>query len=92
MVAVFLLQHKLAARRDPQAPLKEDEIDPSMLAVLRKVDPPTGRATRRWFWIAIAKLGGYHDRNNTHPGWLTLWRGWQTLMILVRGYDLARGP
>ena len=92
VVAVFLLQHKLAARSNPQAPLNEDETDQSILAVLRKTDPPRGRATRRWYWIAIAKLGGYHDRKTTQPGWLTLWRGWQTLMMLVRGYELARGP
>ena len=92
VVAVFLLQHKQAARNDPQLPLDEQEIDPSMLAVLRKIDPPRGPATRRWFWIGIAKLGGYHDRASTNPGWMTIWRGWQTLMILIRGYDLARGP
>jgi hypothetical protein len=93
VVAVFLLQHKLAARSDPDAPLAQDQIDPSMLAVLRQVDAPQGPATRRWFWIAIAKLGGYQNRpSDGSPGWLTLWRGWQTLMILVRGYDLARAP
>lgn len=92
VVAVFLFQQKLAARDQPQAVLDEQTVDPTLLAVLRKTDPPRGRATQRWFWIAIAKLGGYHDKPRTHPGWLTLWRGWQTLMILARGYDLARAP
>ena len=68
-------------------------MDAATLAVLRKTDPPAaGRSTRRWFWIAIAKLGGYHPRRGTNPGWLTLWRGWQTLMLLTRGYELARAP
>jgi Transposase DNA-binding/Transposase DDE domain len=92
VVAVFLLQQKLATRDQPQAPLNEQAVDPTLLAVLRKTDPPRGRPTQRWYWIAIAKLGGYHDKPRTHPGWLTLWRGWQTLMILARGYDLARAP
>ena len=43
-----------------------------------------------WFWISIAKLGGFLARKGDgHPGWLILWRGWQTLMIIVRGYELA---
>jgi hypothetical protein len=93
VVAVFLVQHKLAARTDPQAPLPSGEVDPTMLTVLRKIDPPRGRPTRGWFWIAIAKLGGFPARKGDgHPGWLTLWRGWQTLMILMRGHELARGP
>lgn len=92
VVAVFLLQQKLSARDDPDAPLDERQMDASMLAVLGKLDPPKGRPTRRWFWIGIAKLGGYHDRAATQPGWMTLWRGWQTLMLLTRGYDLARPP
>lgn len=93
VVAVFLLQQKLAARDEPTAALDEQAVDPIILAVLRKTSPPPrGQPTRRWFWIAIAQLGGYHNRKNTHPGWLTLWRGWQTLMLLTRGYELASGP
>lgn len=58
--------------------------------MLRKIDPPAGKATRGWYWRAIAKLGGFQARpSDGDPGWLTLWRGWQTLMILVRGFELA---
>lgn len=90
VVAVFLLQHKLAARTNPQAAVDPRQTDPAMLAVLKKMDRPQGRPTRRWFWRAIAKLGGFQGRpSDGEPGWLTLWRGWQTLMILLRGYDLA---
>lgn len=90
IVAVFLLQHKLAARNDPKAPVTEENADASTLAVLKKTDPPDGPATRRWYHRAIAKLGGFQARpGDGNPGWLTLWRGWQTLMILVRGYELA---
>jgi hypothetical protein len=93
VVAVFLLQQKLAARDEPEAELDERAVDAATLAVLRKTTPPPdGQPTRRWFWVAIAKLGGYHHRRGTHPGWQTLWRGWQTLMLLTRGYELARSP
>ena len=90
VVAGFLVQHKLAARTAPQAPLDPAQTDPILATVLRKVDPPAGRPTRRWFWLAIAKLGGFQARpSDGDPGWLTLWRGWQALMLLVRGYELA---
>ena len=90
VVAVFLVRQKLLARADPDAPLEPRPTDPALLAVLKKTDPPKGKPTRRWFWIAIAKLGGFMARKGDgDPGWLTLWRGWQTLMVLVRGYELA---
>jgi hypothetical protein len=90
VVAVFLVQQKLLARSQPDAALDPTQTDPAMLAVLQKIDPPQGWPTRRWFWIALAKLGGFPARTGDgDPGWLTIWRGWQTLMILVRGYELA---
>jgi hypothetical protein len=90
IVSVFLLQCKLAARIDPQLPLGKHEVDENLLAVLRKLHPPKGPPTVGWLWVSIAKLGGFlARRSDGHPGWLTLWRGWQTLMILVRGYELA---
>lgn len=90
VVAVFLLGLKLETRGDPEAELAPGDADAPMLAVLRKLDPPRGPPTRRWFWHAIAKLGGFMGRKGDgDPGWLTLWRGWQTLMLLTRGYELA---
>jgi hypothetical protein len=88
VVAVFLVRQKLLARAAPDAPW--DDLDPALLAVLRQTSPPRGPPTRRWFWITLAKLGGFLARTGDgDPGWLTLWRGWQTLMLLVRGYELA---
>jgi hypothetical protein len=93
VVAVFLVQRKLAARSTPDAELQSDDADPTLIAILKKTDPPKGKPTQRWFWLAIAKLGGFLARKGDgDPGWLTLWRGWQTLMILARGYELARSP
>jgi hypothetical protein len=90
IVSVFLLQCKLAARIDPQLPLGKHEVEENLLAVLRKLHPPKGPPTVGWLWVSIAKLGGFLGRRSDgHPGWLTLWRGWQTLMILLRGYELA---
>jgi hypothetical protein len=94
VVATRLIGHKLLARHDPQTPLDAGQADGVLVEVLKKLDPPADRRpTSRWFWIAIAKLGGFQARRGDgDPGWLTLWRGWQTLMALTKGYELARGP
>jgi len=43
-------------------------------------------------WTSIAQLGGYQARKSDGPpGWLTIWRGWQTLNHILTGYHLA-GP
>jgi hypothetical protein len=90
VVAAVLLGLKLEARDQPEAELTAGDADASMVAVLRKLDPPRGPPTRRWLWRAVAKLGGFMGRKGDHdPGWLTLWRGWQTLILLTHGYELA---
>lgn len=42
---------------------------------------------------AIAVMGGYlgHGRNPKPPGWLVLARGFDQLVLIARGYALARG-
>lgn len=43
------------------------------------------------FFLALARLGGHQNRRrDKRPGWLVLWRGWTTLMILVTGSQLER--
>jgi hypothetical protein len=92
VVAVFLLQTKGAARTRGDEELTEQNTDATMLRVLRKLHPPKGKPTRRWFWVSIARLGGFLARKGDgDPGWLTLWRGWRKLMILLQGYRLATG-
>jgi hypothetical protein len=89
VVAVFLLQTRHAARTCGEQKLDESKIQPAMLKVLKKLHPPKTKATARWFWISIARLGGFMNRKGDgDPGWQTLWRGWQTLCHLVRGYEL----
>ena len=90
VVSVFLLQAKWSARTHGEQELEESKVDATMLTVLSKLHPPLGKPTQRWFWISIARLGGFLARKSDgHPGWLTLWRGWQTLTILTRGYELS---
>jgi hypothetical protein len=43
------------------------------------------------FTLALAHLGGHLNRKRDgFPGWLTLWRGWQDLQLMVRGAEAMR--
>lgn len=43
------------------------------------------------FAMALANLGGHLNRKSDgFPGWLTLWRGWQDLQLMVRGAEAIR--
>jgi hypothetical protein len=91
VVATFLLDLKLRARASEDLPLTAQEADPAMLAVLEKTygKPPRGW-TSTGLLIAIAKYGGYPARKNDGPpGWLTIWRGWQRLLLIAEGFRLA---
>jgi hypothetical protein len=54
----------------------------------RPVKPPPGPdMSAREFLIELAKLGGFMGRKRDGPpGWLTLWRGWEKLQLMVEGY------
>jgi len=42
------------------------------------------------FYLALARLGGHLNRKSDGPpGWLTLWRGWQKLQLMVQGARAA---
>jgi hypothetical protein len=91
VVAVFLLTLRDAAR-DPDsagAPATDwvPEAHVRMLNAWRWQDK--GRATSVGeFLLAVARLGGHQNRKSDGPpGWLTLWRGWQDLMVMVRAAE-----
>jgi hypothetical protein len=89
--AVFLLQAKWQARTCGDEPLPPEQIKTPMVTILKHKYPPTKpeQLTYRWLWRSIAKLGGFPGRKGDgDPGWLTLWRGWRKLLLLVSGYEL----
>jgi len=89
VAAVFLLQVKWTARIQGQRPLSAAEKQTPMVRILQKLHPPKSTPTQRWLWSSIAKLGGFMGRKGDgDPGWLVLWRGWQTLRLLLQGYEL----
>ena len=92
VVAVRLLQLKTAALETPDRPAVE--VAPAqwveLVQVVRK-KPVNPKLTIREFLRAIAGLGGHLGRKcDGEPGWITLWRGFEKLMLLARGADARR--
>jgi hypothetical protein len=92
VIAVRLLNLRMLARTRPEQALAPQEIGPEALDILEKT---YGKPREGWTYglllRRIAQLGGFPGRKGDgSPGCKTLWRGWNMLMILVHGYDLAR--
>jgi hypothetical protein len=86
LTAVWLLQLKELGRCDGSVPATDvvPEIYVRVLAALRQEDITL--YTARHFWREVAKLGGFLARKGDgDPGWITLWRGWCDLELMVRG-------
>lgn len=94
VVSVRLLQLKSAARTDPDRPARR--LIPlrwiAMLQAARKHVKKVKSLTVGQFYHELAKLGGFIGRKSDgDPGWITIWRGWQKLYLMVRGAELAVG-
>jgi hypothetical protein len=89
--AVRLLQLREVSRRSPATPAKElvpGEWLEVMRAILRR---PRPLSTVREFLRAVASLGGFLGRKSDgEPGWITIWRGLDTLLAALRGYRAGR--
>jgi hypothetical protein len=92
VVSVRLVQLKLAARTDPDRPARQ-MVPLRWLALLQaaRKNPKQGTSlTVGEFYRELAKLGGFLGRTyDGDPGWITIWRGWQKLSLMVRGAELA---
>jgi hypothetical protein len=87
IVAVRLLQLKTVAKAEPDRPA--EEVVPlkwiQMLAAVRTGKHKNIR-TARDFMRGLAGLGGHLGRKSDgEPGWITLWRGFNKLHLLLRG-------
>lgn len=86
VLAVRLLQLKTVATTQPQLPA--ERVVPKtwlkVLSALRKRELTTARD----FFRHLAGLGGFLMRKRDgDPGWITLWRGLDKLLLAVRGYE-----
>ena len=91
VVAVGLMNLRLAARDPVLAERPASEVVPAawvdVLSRFRK-GVPKGWTTGQ-FWVELARMGGYMKNPEKHPpGWITLWRGWCQLHLLIQ-YDLS---
>ncbi len=89
--AVRLVQLKAAARSEPDRPAEDfvPLVWVMVLTMVRKLRP-AGKLTVGEFYREMAKLGGFIGRKSDgEPGWITIWRGWGKLYMLVRGSELA---
>jgi len=89
IIAVRLLQMRTAARDTPTRPAHE--VAPqkwiAMLRAVRRI-PASRELTIRDFVRQLAGLGGHMLRKcDGEPGWITLWRGYEKLQLLLRGAD-----
>jgi hypothetical protein len=94
VVALRLLQLKSAARSDPDRPAQQvvPRLWLAMLKAARKNLRRVYDLTIRQFYRELAKLGGFLGRKSDgEPGWITVWRGWEKLNLLVRGATLMSG-
>lgn len=86
VLAVRLLQLKTVATTHPDLPAERvvPRIWLTMLSALRKRPLKTVRD----FFRHLAGLGGFLMRkSDKDPGWLTLWRGLDKLLLALRGYE-----
>jgi len=88
-----LLNTKLLAVTCPQKAVDPQELGAEALAILESAwGRPAGGWTYSSVLVAIARLGGFLARKGDgNPGWITIWRGWQKLMLMVQGFSFATG-
>jgi hypothetical protein len=90
IVAVRLLQLKFAARSEPPVPAK-DFVPPEWIKILSQVRNITRPiTTAQDFLREVAKFGGFLGRKSDgEPGWITIWRGLNKLILCIRGTTWA---
>lgn len=94
VVAVLLLQMRDACRQ-PQAQERlatsfVPETHVEVLSVWRHNGPRLNWTVKE-FCYALARLGGHLNRKSDGaPGWITLWRGWTKLQLMVEAVENAR--
>ncbi len=92
VLAVRLVQMKTIARTTPDRPAHE--VAPAqwvdVLKRIRRKSLPQVMTIRQ-FLRELAGLGGHLGRKcDGEPGWITLWRGLEKLLLVLRGADVER--
>ena len=94
VVAVMLLNLRQACRQ-PDAEQRPacEVVDKHYEEILRawRYKQPRAEMNVKEFYLALARLGGHMNRKSDgNPGWLTLWRGWTKLQLMLDGAEAYR--
>jgi hypothetical protein len=90
VVALRLLDIRELGRAAPEAPAALTGLNALELDVLSTAVDRT-LTTVASVILALGRLGGHMNRpSDGMPGWITLWRGMQTLRLMVKGAEIAR--
>jgi hypothetical protein len=89
VLAVRLLQIRSLADEEPDRPAKE-VVPAAWIKVLAKVRKRNAETmTIKEFVKHLGGLGGHLGRKRDgNPGWITLWRGLEKLLLILRGASL----
>jgi hypothetical protein len=91
--AAVLLQLRHLARDSQAQDTPAAEVVPKLWIVLvasQAYHKPDKQLSVREFFVGVAKLGGHlARRHDGPPGWITLWRGWRQLHLMVQGAEAA---
>jgi hypothetical protein len=90
VMAFGMLALRDAARR-PNPPPASEHLSEVQLALLGQLHPALPSAPNAYEALrAMACVGGFIARKSDgEPGWRTLWRGWEKLLLAEVGYRLA---
>lgn len=95
VVAAALLQLRQLARNPDAWRTPAREVVPDLyVRVLsaQREGKPRDDLTVEEFCLMLGGLGGHLGRKGDGlPGWLTLWRGWSDLVLMVKGVEALRG-
>ena len=89
VVAVRLLQLRDTARdKEGGGKPAREAIDEVTVKVVEKLSGKK-RLSVREFWEQVGRLGGWMGRKNDRsPGWITIWKGWKQIELIVTGFKL----
>ena len=94
VAAAVLLQLRHTARDEQARRTPATDVVPKLWAVLvasQAYRTPDKQLTVSEFFVGVARLGGHLARKRDGPpGWITLWRGWRKLHLMIQGAEAMR--
>ncbi len=92
VAAARLVNMKLLARSQPAERVPRGSLGGEVFDILKaRFGEPAEGWTNRDVLVGIARLGGFLARKSDgDPGWITIWRGWRNLMLMIQGLEILQ--